>query len=187
MAKIIAVYDDTATQFEPAASTFKIKAANIELSANSPSFLRADGAGALEAIGITSGALNANNDLVLNKNDGGVVIVPMGSLAGTSVQSTQTANFSGSGTPASPLKVDVKVSTTANNALTQDANGLFVSVYPKSTDITTTIAPASSASSSLTTSVVGDRTKLLGLPSAWVTSGLAPDGKKYLVPLYKEA
>jgi hypothetical protein len=187
MAKIIAVYDDAATQFEPATSTFKIKAANVELSTNSPSFLRADGAGALEAIGITSGALNANNELVLAKSDGTNVTIPMGTLAGTSVQSTQTANFSGTGTPANPLKVDVKISTTANNSLTQDASGLFVSVYPKSTDITTTIAPASSASASLTTNVVGDRTKLLGLPSAWVTSGLAPDGKKYLVPLYKEA
>jgi hypothetical protein len=66
-----------------------------------------------------------------------VKAIPAGAaFTGVTANDTPTIDITGLGTAASPFTADAKLSTTANNALIADANGLFVSSVPAlSTDV----------------------------------------------------
>ena len=66
-------------------------------------------------------------ELTLTMTDASTYVVDLSDLVKITSSNSSTVDFSGEGTVASPLTASVKVSSTANNLLTTDANGLFVS------------------------------------------------------------
>ena len=115
------------------------------------------------------------NTLTLVMTDGSTYTVNLADLVRSSVSNSTSATVSGDGSNASPLSVEVKISTTANNALTVDANGLYVPDFSLSAGS----APTTTTETGLSTVIFGGTTATMGAPAGWYET---PDGKR--IPYY---
>ena len=113
--------------------------------------------------------------LTLVMTDGSTYTVNLADLVRSSVSNSTSATVSGDGSSASPLSVEVKISTTANNALTVDANGLYVPDF----SLTAGSTPATTTETGLSTVIFGGTTATMGAPAGWYET---PDGKR--IPYY---
>ena len=104
-------------------------------------------------------------ELTLTMTDASTYVVDLSDLVKITSSDSSTVDFSGDGTSASPLTASVKVSSTANNLLTTDANGLFVSGSGLTAAAT---APTDSSDGTITTNIVGTNTTILGTPAGWI-------------------
>lgn len=101
-------------------------------------------------------------ELTLTMTDASTYVVDLSDLVKITSSNSSTVDFSGEGTVASPLTASVKVSSTANNLLTTDANGLFVSGSGLTAAAT---APSDSSDGTISTNIVGTNTTILGTPA----------------------
>ena len=117
-------------------------------------------------------------ELTLTMTDASTYVVDLSDLVKITSSNSSTFDFSGEGTSASPLTASVKVSSTANNLLTTDANGLFVS----GSGLTgATTAPSNSSDGTISTNIVGTNTSVLGTPAGWIEF---PVGSGNKIPYY---
>ena len=117
-------------------------------------------------------------ELTLTMTDASTYVVDLSDLVKIVATDTATVDFSGEGTTGSPLTADVKVSSTAGNLLTTDANGLFVS----GSGLTgATTAPSDSSDGTISTNIVGANTTILGTPAGWIEFPLGSGNK---IPYY---
>ena len=115
------------------------------------------------------------NTLTLVMSDASTYTVNLADLVRSSVSNSTSATVSGDGSSASPLSVAVKISTAANNALTVDANGLYVPDF----SLTAGSTPATTTETGLSTVIFGGTTATMGAPAGWYET---PDGKR--IPYY---
>ena len=115
------------------------------------------------------------NTLTLVMSDASTYTVNLADLVRSSVSNSTSATITGDGSSASPLSVEVKISTTANNALTVDANGLYVPDF----SLTAGSTPATTTETGLSTVIFGGTTATMGAPAGWYET---PDGKR--IPYY---
>ena len=115
------------------------------------------------------------NTLTLVMSDASTYTVNLADLVRSSVSNSTSATVSGDGSAAAPLSVEVKISTTANNALTVDANGLYVPDF----SLTAGSTPATTTETGLSTVIFGGTTATMGAPAGWYET---PDGKR--IPYY---
>ena len=115
------------------------------------------------------------NTLTLVMSDASTYTVNLADLVRSSVSNSTSTTMSGDGSTAAPLAVEVKISTTANNALTVDANGLYVPDF----SLTAGSTPATTTETGLSTVIFGGTTATMGAPSGWYET---PDGKR--IPYY---
>ena len=115
------------------------------------------------------------NTLTLTMTDASTYTVNLTDLVYSSVSNSTSTTMSGDGSNASPLSVEVKISTTANNALTVDANGLYVPDF----SLTAGSTPATTTETGLSTVIFGGTTATMGAPAGWYET---PDGKR--IPYY---
>ena len=115
------------------------------------------------------------NTLTLVMSDASTYTVNLADLVRSSVSNSTSATVSGDGSNASPLSVEVKISTTANNALTVDASGLYVPDF----SLTAGSAPTTTTETGLSTVIFGGTTATMGAPAGWYET---PDGKR--IPYY---
>jgi hypothetical protein len=117
-------------------------------------------------------------ELTLTMTDASTYVVDLSDLVKITSSNSSTIDFTGEGTVASPLTGSVKVSSTANNLLTTDANGLFVSGSGLTAAAT---APTSSSDGTISTNIVGTNTSVLGTPAGWIEF---PIGSGNKIPYY---
>lgn len=117
-------------------------------------------------------------ELTLTMTDASTYVVDLSDLVKITSSNSSTVDFSGEGTVASPLTASVKVSSTANNLLTTDANGLFVSGSGLTAAAT---APTDSSDGTISTNIVGTNTTILGTPAGWIEF---PIGSGNKIPYY---
>ena len=115
------------------------------------------------------------NTLTLVMSDASTYTVNLADLVRSSVSNSASATIAGDGSTAAPLSVAVKISTTANNALTVDANGLYVPDF----SLTAGSTPATTTETGLSTVIFGGTTATMGAPAGWYET---PDGKR--IPYY---
>ena len=115
------------------------------------------------------------NTLTLVMSDASTYTVNLADLVYSSVSNSTSTTVSGDGSNAAPLSVEVKISTTANNALTVDANGLYVPDF----SLTAGSTPATTTETGLSTVIFGGTTATMGAPAGWYET---PDGKR--IPYY---
>ena len=115
------------------------------------------------------------NTLTLVMSDASTYTVNLADLVRSSVSNSTSATVSGDGSSAAPLSVEVKISTTANNALTVDANGLYVPDF----SLTAGSTPTTTTETGLSTVIFGGTTATMGAPAGWYET---PDGKR--IPYY---
>ena len=117
-------------------------------------------------------------ELTLTMTDASTYVVDLSDLVKITSSNSSTVDFFGEGTVASPLTASVKVSSTANNLLTTDANGLFVSGSGLTAAAT---APTDSSDGTISTNIVGTNTTILGTPVGWIEF---PIGSGNKIPYY---
>ena len=117
-------------------------------------------------------------ELTLTMTDASTYVVDLSDLVKIVATNTATVDFSGDGTTGTPLTATVKVSSTANNLLTTDANGLFVSGSGLTAAAT---APTDSSDGTISTNIVGTNTTILGTPAGWIEF---PVGSGNKIPYY---
>ena len=115
------------------------------------------------------------NTLTLVMSDASTYTVNLADLVRSSVSDSASATIAGDGSAAAPLSVAVKISTAANNALTVDANGLYVPDF----SLTAGSTPATTTETGLSTVIFGGTTATMGAPAGWYET---PDGKR--IPYY---
>lgn len=115
------------------------------------------------------------NTLTLVMSDASTYTVNLADLVRSSVSNSASATIAGDGSAAAPLSVAVKISTAANNALTVDANGLYVPDF----SLTAGSTPATTTETGLSTVIFGGTTATMGAPAGWYET---PDGKR--IPYY---
>ena len=115
------------------------------------------------------------NTLTLVMSDASTYTVNLADLVRSSVSNSASATIAGDGSAAAPLSVAVKISTAANNALTVDANGLYVPDF----SLTAGSTPATTTETGLSTVIFGVTTATMGAPGGWYET---PDGKR--IPYY---
>ena len=115
------------------------------------------------------------NTLTLVMSDASTYTVNLADLVRSSVSNSTSATIAGDGSAAAPLSVAVKISTAANNALTVDANGLYVPDF----SLTAGSTPATTTETGLSTVIFGGTTATMGAPTGWYET---PDGKR--IPYY---
>ena len=115
------------------------------------------------------------NTLTLVMSDASTYTVNLADLVRSSVSDSPSAAIIGDGSSASPLTVDVKISATANNALTVDATGLYVPDF----SLTAGSTPTTTTETGLSTVIFGGITATMGAPAGWYET---PDGKR--IPYY---
>lgn len=115
------------------------------------------------------------NTLTLVMSDASTYTVNLTDLVYSSVSNSTSTTISGDGTNAAPLSVDVKISITANNALTVDASGLYVPAF----SLTAGSTPATTTETGLSTVIFGGTTATMGAPAGWYET---PEGKR--IPYY---
>ena len=115
------------------------------------------------------------NTLTLVMSDASTYTVNLADLVRSSVSNSASATIAGDGTTAAPLSVAVKISPAANNALTVDANGLYVPDF----SLTAGSTPATTTETGLSTVIFGGTTATMGAPAGWYET---PDGKR--IPYY---
>ena len=115
------------------------------------------------------------NTLTLVMSDASTYTVNLTDLVRSSVSNSTSTTISGDGSTAAPLSVEVKISTTANNALTVDANGLYVPDF----SLTAGSTPVTTTETGLSTVIFGGTTATMGAPAGWYET---PDGKR--IPYY---
>lgn len=115
------------------------------------------------------------NTLTLVMSDASTYTVNLADLVRSSVSNSTSATIAGDGSAAAPLSVAVKISTAANNALTVDANGLYVPDF----SLTAGSTPATTTETGLSTVIFGGTTATMGAPAGWYET---PDGKR--IPYY---
>lgn len=115
------------------------------------------------------------NTLTLVMSDASTYTVNLADLVRSSVSNSTSATVSGDGSTAAPLSVEVKISTTANNALVVDAQGLYVADF----SLTPGTPPTATAETGISTNIIGGTTATLGNPAGFFET---PDGK--LIPYY---
>ena len=115
------------------------------------------------------------NTLTLVMSDASTYTVNLTDLVYSSVSNSTSTTISGDGSTAAPLSVEVKISTTANNALTVDANGLYVPDF----SLTAGSVPTTTTETGLSTVIFGGTTATMGAPAGWYET---PDGKR--IPYY---
>ena len=115
------------------------------------------------------------NTLTLVMSDASTYTVNLADLVRSSVSNSASATIAGDGSAAAPLSVAVKISPAANNALTVDANGLYVPDF----SLTAGSTPATTTETGLSTVIFGGTTATMGAPAGWYET---PDGKR--IPYY---
>ena len=115
------------------------------------------------------------NTLTLVMSDASTYTVNLSDLVRSSVSNSTSTTMHGNGTTAAPLSVEVKISTTANNALTVDASGLYVPDF----SLTAGSTPTTTTETGLSTVIFGGTTATMGAPAGWYET---PDGKR--IPYY---
>lgn len=119
--------------------------------------------------------------LSLTMNDATVISIDMSDLVKINVSSSNSIELTGNGTSANPLTANVKLSTDANNGLTQTATGLFANISASFND-STLPSGITTENGSIPTTILGSLSFILGAPSGWVEIA---GGKK--VPYWKDA